>query len=106
MLLATLGWLLQFTTIRVQLDSSVATGALGGELPKADDGRLGKKGVCTGGSCKEDLQEVVVDIMDICANYSIEMQVVWKRREENIRADAISHHFEEDQHDYTLRERP
>lgn len=103
MLLATLGWLLQYTTIRVQLDSSVATGALGGKMPKAGDGRVGKKGVCTGGSKKEDLQEVVVEIMDICADYSIEMQVVWKRREENIRADAISHHFEEDQHDYTLR---
>lgn len=103
MLLATLGRVLQYTTIRVQLDSSVATGALGGELPKADAECIGKKGVCTGGSKKEDLQEVVMQILDICADYSIDMQVVWKRREENTRADAISHHFEEDQHDYTLR---
>jgi hypothetical protein len=88
--------LLRNARVRIQLDSSVATGALGGQVPNSTK--------FLGGSMKDDLQELVIKILDLCSALNLDLQAFWRPRAENARADSISHEFEFDQYDYTLRQ--
>jgi hypothetical protein len=97
MMILALAPLLKGTSMLLQLDSQNAVRALGGELDALPD-------TVSGGSMKEDLQELVVKILDNCADIGLHLRVFWRPREENTRADALSHHFEHDQYDYTLCE--
>lgn len=95
MMILALAPLLKKTSMKLQLDSQNAVRALGGELDAFPD-------AISGGSMKEDLQELVVRILDTCADIGLQLRAFWRPREENARADALSHHFEHDQYDYTL----
>jgi hypothetical protein len=94
MLLQALSPLIRHARLRLQLDSSVATGALGGAIPSSSK--------VMGGSMNEGLQELVISICDLCCECKTQLNVVWAPREQNKRADSISHAMEEDQYDYTL----
>jgi len=96
MVVSTLAPVLRNMRIRLRLDSSVATGALGGTIPSSLK--------IMGGSMNKGLQALVVQLLDRCGEINLDLQAVWHPRAENARADAISHYFEHDQYDYTLIE--
>lgn len=102
-LLETLGPVLEGSRVHMRLDSQVATGALGGDVPESAERYDWEKGLSRGGSRVEELQDLVVRICDACVQYRILLHAMWVPREKNVWADRISHYMEHDQHDYTLK---
>jgi hypothetical protein len=102
-LLEALGPLLEGSRVHLRLDSQVATGALGGSVPEKAERDEWQKGLSRGGSRVEELQELVLEICDVCTRFRILLHAMWVPREHNMWADEISHYMEHDQHDYTLK---
>jgi hypothetical protein len=77
---------------------------MGGVVPEyATGGRMWEEFV-SGGSPNPDLQRLALQLLDIQIEYDFSLTFVWVPRDQNVRADYLSHASEAPPHDYRLRE--
>ena len=75
---------------------------LGGVVPPAAIGNKRWDERVSGGSPNPDLQRWAVQICDAEIRNNFKLVVTWRPRDENVRADWLSHTSEMRQHDYTV----
>lgn len=80
------------------MDNQPTVYGLGGLVPREQHEQV----VPSGGSNKEELQELTVKIDYKCAELDLITQVSWFPRDRNMSADSLSHLWEDYHYDYTL----
>ena len=95
-LLQSLQPILAAGTFAFHLDNQAAVYMLGGVTPLHPDKIFG-------GSSKPHLQRLVIQILDLAAEFNITIRAIWVPRAQNVRADAASRFSELDHCDYSLR---
>jgi hypothetical protein len=89
---------------RVIMDNLGAVFINGGVVPSFAVGGKAWGEFVSGGSPNPELQRLAVRLLDMQLDRGFTLVFEWVPRDQNVRADFLSHASEEEQHDYSLRE--